>query len=292
MTAGPHSNGTGPYVARPTSLDGAVAALDEAPGAELLAGGTDFCVEVNFGHRRPSGVICLRRVQELSGCQVGDETVTVAAGTTYTRLIDDLAPHAPALAAAARTVGSPQIRNAGTIGGNVATASPAGDTLPFLAAAEAEVVLLSVGGTRVLPLDQFVTGVKRTARRPGEMITEIRFARTHGPQQFLKVGTRNAMVIAIASAAVIVDTDRQVVRCGLGSVGPVPVRALAAEELIAAAIDWKRLSAPDSAVAEFARLVRSAAAPISDHRSTAQYRRRAIEVVAERGLRRCLAGVN
>jgi CO/xanthine dehydrogenase FAD-binding subunit len=281
----------GAFVARPTDLDGALAALGEAPDAQLLAGGTDFCVEVNFGHRRPSGVICLRRVRELSGCRIEPDTVTVGAGTTYTGLIHELAGTAPALAAAARTVGSPQIRNAGTIGGNVATASPAGDALPFLAAAEAEVVLRSEAGERVVPLGQFITGVKRTDRRPGEMITEVRFTRTNGPQQFLKVGTRNAMVIAIASAAIIVDTDRRVVRCGLGSVGPVPIRALEAEELISGAIDWDRLSAPDSAVVEFGQLAGRAAAPITDHRSTADYRRRAIEVVAERGLRRCLAHV-
>jgi CO/xanthine dehydrogenase FAD-binding subunit len=214
------------------------------------------------------------------------------AGTTYTRLIDEVVGSAPALAAAARTVGSPQIRNAGTIGGNVATASPAGDTLPFLAAAEAEVVLRSAIGERAVPVAQFVTGVKRTDLRPGEMITEIRFARTTGRQQFLKVGTRNAMVIAIASVAVIVDTDRHVVRCALGSVGPVPIRALSAEELIEEAIDWGRLSVPEAAVVEFGRLAALAAAPITDHRSTAEYRQRAIEVVAERGLRRCLADVS
>lgn len=280
------------FVALPRDLDQALAALAEAPDAQLLAGGTDFCVEVNFGHRRPEGVVCLRRVRELAGCRVDSDRVTIGAGTTYTQLIAELAEEAPALVAASRTVGSPQIRNAGTIGGNVATASPAGDTLPFLAAADAEVVVRGPAGERVLPVQQFVTGVKRTALQPGEMIIELRFRRVSGPQQFLKVGTRNAMVIAIASVAVLVDVEGRSVRCGLGSVGPVPARARAAEQMIAEAIDWDRLTAPASAVEEFGRAAAAECAPITDHRSTAEYRRRAVEVVAARGLRRCLSGVD
>lgn len=277
-------------VARPVSIEEAVAALAEAPDAQLLAGGTDFCVEVSFGHRRPAGVVCLRRVRDLAGCRVDDDRVVIGAGTTYTQMIERLGGETPALAAAARTVGSPQIRNAGTIGGNVATASPAGDTLPFLAAVDAEVVLRSAAGERVLPLCRFITGVKRTDIRPGEMVAELRFARTRGPQQFLKVGTRNAMVIAIASVAVVVDAGSRTVRCGLGSVGPVPLRATAAEEMISGTVDWDRLSAPASAVEEFGRLAARAGAPITDHRGSAEYRRRAVEVAAARGLRRCLSG--
>lgn len=283
-------DGRGAYVARPTTVEGVVAALEEAPDAQLLAGGTDFCVEVGFGHRRPPAVVCLRRVGEISGCRVGGETITVGAGTTYTSMMHQLDGDLPALTAAARTVGSPQIRNAGTVGGNLATASPAGDTLPFLVAADADVVLRGPLGERVVPVEQFITGVKRTALAPGEVITEVRLARCDGPQQFLKVGTRNAMVIAISSVAVLVDRDRRTVRCGLGSVGPVPVRPRAAEELIADAVDWDRMTAPDAAVEEFARLAGTACEPITDHRSTARYRRRAIEVLAARGLRRCMAG--
>jgi CO/xanthine dehydrogenase FAD-binding subunit len=281
----------GAMVALPRSVEEAVAAIGDFPDAQLLAGGTDFCVEVNFGHRRPAGVVCLRRIRELSGCHVGGDEMTIGAGTTYTQMIEQLGEQAPALAAAARTVGSPQIRNAGTIGGNVATASPAGDTLPFLVAAGAEVVLRSATGERTQPAEEFLTGVKRTALRPGEMITAVRFRRTRGPQQFLKVGTRNAMVIAIASAAVVVDLDDRSVRCGLGSVGPVPVRPRAAEKLIREAIDWQHLSAPASAIEEFARTAASECSPITDHRSSAAYRRHAVEVVVARGLRRCLAGV-
>jgi CO/xanthine dehydrogenase FAD-binding subunit len=280
------------FVARPRSVEEALAAMDEAPWAALLAGGTDLCVEVNFGHRSPAGVVCLRRVGELGGCRADDEVVTIGALTTYTQLIEQMSQAAPALAAAARTVGSPQIRNAGTIGGNVATASPAGDTLPFLVASDAQVVLRSQAGERCVPVGELITGVKRTGLRPGEMVAALRFERTRGPQQFLKVGTRNAMVIAIASAAVIVDVERRNVRCGLGSVGPVPLRARQAEQLISDAVDWSDMTAPASAVEAFARVAADECSPITDHRSSAGYRRRAVEVVVARGMRRCLSGVH
>src|ERR671937_244530 len=145
------------------------------------------------------------------------------------------------------------MRNAGTLGGNLGTASQAGDSLPVLAALDATVVLASSAGDRTLPLAEFVTGVKRTALRQGEIIREVRVPRLRGPQQFLKVGTRNAMVISIACAALVVDLDGHTVRCGLGSVAP------------------------------------TAASPITDHRSTADYRRRAVQVITTRALQRSLA---
>src|SRR5919204_3351057 len=178
-------------VARPTTLAEVFDALDELPDAHLLAGGTDFMVEVNFGHRRPPAVVGLRRVEELKGYQVLDDEVVLGAGVTWTEIENDLVDVLPGLAAAARTVGSPQMRNAGTVGGNIGTASPAGDGLPVLGAMDATVVLASRDGERSLPLAEFITGVKQTAIQPGEVIREIRVPRLDGPQQFLKVGTRN-----------------------------------------------------------------------------------------------------
>ncbi len=278
-------------VALPASLDQAVEALAEMPDAQLLAGGTDFCVEVNFGHRRPAAVVALRRVEELRGWHAGDSEVWIGAGVTYTTMANELAGVLPALAAAARTVGSPQIRNAGTLGGNVATASPAGDTLPLLAALDARIALRGPAGEREVPLEELITGVKRTGIAGDEVVVAATVRRVRGPQEFLKVGTRNAMVIAIASAAVVVDPEREEVRCALGSVGPLPVRARRAEEVVAEAMDWDRLEAPDAAVRRFAELAAEAAAPITDHRGTAEYRRQAVSVIAQRGLRRCLRRV-
>jgi CO/xanthine dehydrogenase FAD-binding subunit len=276
-------------VSHPRTLDEALEALQRMPDAQLLAGGTDFVVEVNFGHRRPPAVVGLRRVTELQGWRREDGELVLGAGLTFTQIETQLGEELPALAAAARTVGSPQMRNAGTIGGNLGTASPAGDSLPVLAALDARVVLASRDGERSLPLPEFVTGVKRTALRPGEIIREVRVPRLRGPQQFLKVGTRNAMVISIACAALVVDLDGHTVRCGLGSVAPTPVRAAEAEAFIAGEIDWDGPRAPAAAVARFGELAATAASPITDHRSTADYRRRAVRVITTRALTRSLA---
>ncbi|MGH9184864.1 MAG: FAD binding domain-containing protein [Acidimicrobiales bacterium] len=275
-------------VVAPTSLDEACTALADEPEAQLLAGGTDFMVEVNFGHRRPSSVIALGNVADLHGWHGRDGELVLNAGLTYTEMEEEpLASRLPALAQAARTVGSPQIRNAGTIGGNLGTASPAGDTLPVLIALDAVVSLRSASHRRDLPLAEFITGPKRHALAPGEVIAHVRVPRLRGPQEFLKVGTRNAMVIAVASVAIVVDLDGRTVRCGLGSVGPVPLRSTEAEAWVAAEIDWDagRIDDPRS-YETFGHMVAEAARPIDDHRSTAAYRRHAIGVCARRALMR------
>jgi CO/xanthine dehydrogenase FAD-binding subunit len=196
----------------------------------------------------------------------------------------------PGLAQAARTVGSPQIRNAGTLGGNLGTGSPAGDSLPVLAALDATVVVGSKQGRRSLSLDELIVGPKRTTLKPGEVIVEVRVPAALGAQEFLKVGTRNAMVIAVANTALVVDWAGRSVRCALGSVGPVIIRATEAEQLISSRIDWEERALNDeNAVAEFAALVRSAARPIDDHRSTADYRRHAVGICATRALQRAFA---
>jgi CO/xanthine dehydrogenase FAD-binding subunit len=277
-------------VLAPTDVDGVLAALGAEPDAELLAGGTDFMVEVNAGHRRPRAVVSLHRVDELRGWRRDGDEVVLGAGLTYTAMEDPalVALH-PALAASARTVGSPQIRNAGTLGGNVGTASPAGDTLPVLAALDAVIELRGADGTRSLPWTEFFAGVKRTARRPDEVITAVRLPVLDSAQDYLKVGTRNAMVISVAGLALVVDFTHRSVRCALGSVGPVPLRATAAEEWVAPNIDWDARRVPDPRTYEtFGALVADAARPIDDHRSTAAYRRHAIGVLARRALMRLL----
>ncbi|WP_169786746.1 FAD binding domain-containing protein [Nitriliruptor alkaliphilus] len=275
-------------IARPRRVDEAAAALAEMPDAHLLAGGTDLMVEVNLGHRRPEAIVALRRVEELGAHRVEPDRLELGATVTYTTIERQLADVAPGLAMAARTVGSPQIRNAGTVGGNVGTASPAGDALPWLLALDAEVVLASTAGERVLPLAAFITGPKRTDRRPDELIRCVRVPRVAGPQHTAKVGTRNAMVISVVSLAMIVDTDARRVRVGLGSVGPTPLRPTAAEDLASDALDWGALTCDDDSVTAFAAACAAAASPIDDHRSTADYRRHAVGVLAARCLRRCL----
>ena len=191
-----------------------------------------------------------------------------------------------ALAQAARTVGSPQIRHAGTVGGNLGTCSPAGDGLPPLAALDATVHLVSAGGTRDVPFAEFMTGPKRNVLLHGELIAGVTLPVVSGWQGYTKVGVRNAMVIATASVALVADDVAQSVRVALGSVGPVILRCPEAEEFAAGEVDFGQRRVADAAVAEFARLAAAAARPIDDHRSTAAYRRHAVGVLAARLLRR------
>ena len=180
----------------------------------------------------------------------------------------------------------PQIRNRGTLGGNVGTASPAGDALPPLLAERAEVELASVRGVRTLPLEEFLLGVKRTALAPDELVTAVHLTPCGGPQTFMKVGVRNAMVIATASACLAVDRPSRSVRLALGSVGPTILRCPEAESFAAGAVEWSDGTVDEATVEHFGELAAATARPIDDHRSTAAYRRHAIGVLARRLLRR------
>jgi CO/xanthine dehydrogenase FAD-binding subunit len=272
-----------------TSLADALDALAQAPDAQVLAGGTDLMVEVNFGHRRPESIVALDRVPELRGWRhdAAAGTVTMGAGLTYTEMMDmPFAALLPAMAEAARTVGSPQIRNAGTLGGNLGTCSPAGDALPVLAALDATISLASSAGVRTLPVHEFMVGVKRTALAPGEIVVSATVPVLDGWQGFAKVGVRNAMVISMASACLAVDRASRSVRLALGAVAPTIVRARDAEAWVADQVPWDRGAVADAVAAEFGQRAATASSPIDDHRSTAAYRRHAVEVLARRLLRR------
>ena len=186
---------------QPGSLAEAIAAKAEHPAAVPIAGGTDVMVEINFDVRRPAALLDLNRVSELTAWQRGDGQVRLGAGVTYTRIIAELGDLLPGLAMAARTVGSPQIRNRGTVGGNLGAASPAGDCHPVLLAAGASVEATSARGSRLIPAAEFFTGPKRNVLAPDELITAVLIPVAPGPQQFAKIGTRNAMVIAVCAFA-------------------------------------------------------------------------------------------
>ena len=261
-------------IVSPTSLDEALRVKAEHPDAVPIQGGTDVMVELNFDRGRPSVLLNLNEVSELRGWSRENGTFRLGSGLTYTEAMEaPLAEAAPALAEASRTVGSPQIRNRGTIGGNLGTASPAGDALPPLLVADAELVLRSTGGERTLPLTDFLLGPKQNALEPDELIVAVRM-RPAGPRQtFMKIGPRNAMVIAVVSLALAVDEDRGEVRASFGSAGPVP----------------GLVTAPLEERGELPERVAAAASPIDDVRGTAGYRTHALRVLTARALERCLA---
>lgn len=259
--------------------------LSENPGAHVLAGGTDFMVEVNFNHRKPETVIALGGVRELAAVSDTAGGIRLGAGVTWADIErQPLANRLPALAQAARTVGSPQIRAAGTIGGNLGTCSPAGDGLPVLAATESIVHLVSTRGERSIPFAEFMTGPKRSARQPDEIIAAVTVPVLDGGQGYAKVGVRNAMVISIASACLAIHEHK--VRVALGSVGPVIIRASGAEAWLDDLNAVPGRAVTESVAREFGRRVAAEARPIDDHRSTAAYRTHAISVITQRLLER------
>ena len=270
----------------PTTVDELVEGRAAHPDALLLAGGTDLMVAVNAGALPVPGVIALRGVDGLRGWRREGDEVVVGAATTYADLLaPDVAALLPGMAQASRTVGSPQIRSTGTLGGNLGTASPAGDALPVLVALGATVELRSPGGGRSLPVGELLTGPKRTALAPDEVITSARLPVARGPQQYRKVGVRNAMVISVASVALAVDVEARTVGVGLGSVGPVPLPAPDACAFAVDAVDWATGALHEPGAADrFGELAAAACSPIDDHRSTAAYRRHAVRVLAARAL--------
>jgi CO/xanthine dehydrogenase FAD-binding subunit len=271
----------------PDTWEQALAMKAAQPDAIPIAGGTDLMVALNFDRARPQAILDLTRVAELRDWGTDDGRLRVGAGVTYTRLIEELGERLPGLAIASRTVGSPQIRNRGTVGGNLGTASPAGDGLPPLYVSDADVELASATGTRRLPVAEFVTGPKRQAARDDELIAAFHLPAATGAQQFAKIGTRNAMVIAVCSLSLAVWPERRAVCACIGSAGPTPIRAGEAEAFIAGVLDEERLwegrgPLSGAALERFGELVAAAAAPIDDVRGSAAYRRHALGVLARR----------
>jgi len=274
---------------RPASWPEALAAKAEQPSAAPLAGGTDLMVEINFDRRRPDALLDLNPIGELAGWDADGDELVLGATLPYTRVIAELGDRLPGLAMAARTIGSPQIRNRASIGGNLGSASPAGDCHPVLLALDATVEVASARDSRLIPVEDFYLGPKRSALAPEELIRAIRLPAGAVPCQFAKVGTRNAMVIAVCSFAIALHPSTGSVRTGIGSAAPTPVRAGEAEAFLAGELDsrglWESPDELDPAVAaRFGELVARAAAPIDDVRGTARYRRHALAVLARRTL--------
>jgi len=273
---------------QPTTWEDALAAKAARPESLPIAGGTDVMVDLNFDRERPDAILDLTRVPELREWGAEDGGLRVGAGVSYARVIAELGDQLPGLAMASRTVGSPQIRNRGTVGGNLGAASPAGDAHPPLLAARAEIELASVRGSRRVPAREFFVGPKENVLADDELIAAVHLERARGAQQFSKIGTRNAMVIAACSFALSLDPETRRVGTGIGSAGPTPLVAAEAEEFLEGALReanaWEGGPLPDSALDRFGELVAAAARPIDDVRSTAAYRVHALGVLARRAL--------
>jgi CO/xanthine dehydrogenase FAD-binding subunit len=274
----------------PRTLAEALEIKARHPEALPIAGGTDVMVELNFDRHRPEALMDISRLPELQRWRRENGEIFLGAGMTYTRIMRELAELGP-LVQASRTVGSPQIRNRATVGGNLGTSSPAGDALPVLAAYEAGIVLARAGGEeRSVPWHEFMVGPKKNVLASDELIVGARWKVAVGPGSFSKIGTRNAMVISMAGLCFVMDEDGRNVRVALGSVAPTVVRAPEAEAFAARALatagawDDPAATVPDRAVEEFGELVASAARPIDDVRGTAAYRRHACRVLARRAL--------
>ena len=260
------------------------------PGAVPIFGGTDVMVDLNFDRKRPEAIVDLTKVPEIQEWGQEDGRLRIGAGVTYTRIIAELGDRLPGLAMASRTVGSPQIRNRGTVGGNLGTSSPAGDALPPLYASDAEVELTSSSGTRRVPVTDFITGPKRNILEPNELIAAFCIPEAEGPQQYSKIGTRNAMVIAVCAFGLALHPEQRKVGTCVGSAAPTPVRAADAEGFIEGVLEeqglWdSREEIERAALVRFGEMVEAVTSPISDVRGTAAYRTHAVGVLARRTLK-------
>jgi CO/xanthine dehydrogenase FAD-binding subunit len=274
---------------QPLNLPEGLEAKGAHPYAVPIRGGTDVMVELNFARSRPDAVLDLSRVGELEEWGPEDGLLRVGAGVSYTRIIEEIGDRLPGLAMASRMVGSPQIRNRGTVGGNLGTASPAGDALPPLYASEAEVEVVSTEGRRRIPVADFISGPKENLLSPNELISAFYTARADGPQQYSKIGAMNAMVIAVCAFGLALSPGRRKVGTCVGSAGPTPIRAAEAERFIGGVLEeggfWEsRGVIPEALLRRFGELAAGAARPIDDVRGTAEYRRRSVGVLARRTL--------
>jgi xanthine dehydrogenase small subunit len=259
---------------QPASLHDALTMLRDEGPLTPMAGCTDLYVSLNFGTLRETRFVNLWTLRSLRRIEIRRGRLSIGALATHADLIRSplVARWLPMLGAAAREIGGVQIQNRGTLGGNVANASPAGDTLPVLAAVDAVVVLQSAGGTRLVPFGEFYTGYRQTVRRPDELIVELDVPKIGGRQWFRKVGTRAAQAISKVVMAGVIGDDPRV---AVGSVAPTVVRLRRTEAAIARGVPLE--DAQRTLVAEIA--------PIDDLRSTAEYRRRVAANLLARMLR-------
>jgi CO/xanthine dehydrogenase FAD-binding subunit len=279
------------YLEPKSASDACRMLADRAGRARVLAGGTDLVIQMQAGRHQPEAIIYLGRLPELREIRFDPrQGLTVGAMATMREI--ELHPaiqeRYPTLARGAAEVGSVQIRNLATLGGNMANASPSADTSPSLLVMDAEVRALGPNGERTLPITEFWTGPGRTALEPGEIVVSVRVPVPHENTRsfYYKLAVRKAMDLAMVGVAVTAvprngGFDR--VRIGLGAVAPVALRATAAEALATGR------SLSETAIEQAAQKAMEASQPISDQRASAEYRREMVRVLTARALRQLIA---
>jgi len=269
----------------PRALAEAVAMRRDHPEAQLIAGGTDVVADLNRGVTA-TGFVSLRGIAELRGVDLGDGQWRLGAMATIADLHAnaDLCAAGTAFGQAARSLGSRQIRNRATLGGNICGGGAQRTIVPVLLAQDAVVDMVGPDGSRSVALSGLLApqGCRLAA---DEILTAVRFASSVGPQRFYRVGPRNAACYATASVAVVLDEPSQSVRLALGGVALTAVRASKAEAIGCAGVDWQSRTVADDVAAAFGAAAAQAADPVSDFVASADYRRHAVEVMARRALR-------
>lgn len=269
----------------PRALDEAVAARRDHPHAQLIAGGTDVVADLNRG-TTPTGFLSLRGVAELRGVDVRDGRCRLGAMATIAEMRADaeLSAAGTAIGQATRSLGSRQIRNRATVGGNVCGGGAQRTLIPVLLAHDATVDVAGPDGVRHVALSE-VLAPRGCRLAADEILTAVRFASSVGPQRFYRVGPRNAACYATASVTVVLDEPTRSVRLALGGAAPTAVRAPAAEAIGCDGVDWHGRTVTDDVAVAFGAAAAQAADPVSDFVASADYRRRAVEVMARRALR-------
>jgi CO/xanthine dehydrogenase FAD-binding subunit len=273
------------------TLDEAYIVLAERGGTvKIIAGGTDLMVLMNADLLEASDLLDIWRVDELRGITDEDSTIRIGALTTYTQLIRSalIREHIPALVAASRTIGAIQIQNRGTLGGNVVNASPAGDSLPVLAAYDAKIEVGSARGVRHIEYNEFYTGYRRTALESDELVLAVRIPKLKDGEQdfFWKVGTRRAQAISktvMAARAKVAGRTIESIAIGVGSVAPTVIRAHQTEKLLAG------VTLTPEVIEQAKQTIAREIMPITDLRSNEHYRRTVTGNVLRKFLRQLSA---
>jgi CO/xanthine dehydrogenase FAD-binding subunit len=272
------------HLAVATDLEEALQWLQKHPAARVIAGGTELLADQALDLFRPNGYLHVGRVEALQSIAIDSQSVRIGAGVTIEGLGQGaLAEALPILAQLAQTIGTPQARRRGTVGGNLGNGLPDRSLAPALLALGCNVILRSSArGERNLPLSDFLQGRGRTALADDELITGITVERRQGFQRYTQVGPRSALVYPTVATALVVDASKRWLALGIANAADTAIRAKQAEAAASAAIDWEQGRLPMGVAEDFGQRAAAACTPCDDLQASAAYRRHAVAVMARR----------